>query len=134
MLVPLSCRLSATGICFLGILFPPRNWALLTVGLPPGTRMRRRTRTRFPCSARMRPGWVGCPLYSGNDGVHTTVAWSSVAACRLFNGAVPETPVCITVPELDIDEASARVHVCSPGQPSPRLWPPDGTGTPWAFP
>jgi hypothetical protein len=26
---------------------------------------------------------MGALLYSGNDGVHTTVAWSSVAACRL---------------------------------------------------
>lgn len=42
-----------------------------------------RTLTRFPCSARMRPGWEGCPLYLGNDGVHTTIAWYSVAACRL---------------------------------------------------
>jgi len=38
---------------------------------------------RFPCFARMRPGWGGCPLDSGDDGVHATVAWSSVAACRL---------------------------------------------------
>jgi hypothetical protein len=38
---------------------------------------------RFPCFARGRLGWVGFPLYSGNGGVHTTVAGSSVAACRL---------------------------------------------------
>jgi len=34
-MVPLSCCLSATGIRFLGVLFPPRNSAFLTVGLPP---------------------------------------------------------------------------------------------------
>jgi hypothetical protein len=35
---PVSCRLSAAGLRFLSILFPPRNSALLTVGLPPSTR------------------------------------------------------------------------------------------------
>jgi hypothetical protein len=83
-LVALSCCLSATGIRFLGILFPPGNSAPLTVGLPPARKLAdRRTRTGFPCSARMRPGWGGCPLYSGNDGVHATIVWCSVAACRL---------------------------------------------------
>jgi hypothetical protein len=32
---PASRFLSAAGIRFLGILFPPRSWAFLTVGLPP---------------------------------------------------------------------------------------------------
>jgi hypothetical protein len=32
--LPLSCCLSAAGVRFLGVLFPLRNWALLTVGLP----------------------------------------------------------------------------------------------------
>lgn len=83
-LVALSCCLSATGVRFLGILSRPGNSALLTVGLPPARDFaERRTRARFPCSARLRPGWGGCPLYSGDDGVHATVAWSSVAACRL---------------------------------------------------
>lgn len=38
--VPVSCRLSPTGIGFLDILFPPETSALLTVGLPrrPGRR------------------------------------------------------------------------------------------------
>jgi hypothetical protein len=69
----------------LGHPFQSGNSAPLTVGLPaPPTNLRAsRTRTRFPCSARLRPGWEGCPLYSGDGGVHTTVAWSSVAACRL---------------------------------------------------
>lgn len=34
-MAPFSCCLSATGIRFLGVLFPPRNSASLTVGLPP---------------------------------------------------------------------------------------------------
>ena len=69
-LVSVSCRLSATGIRFLGILFPPRNSALLTVGLP-ARQLACRTRTGFPCSARVRHDWGGCPLYPGDGGVHT---------------------------------------------------------------
>ena len=42
--------LSATGIRFSVILFPPGSWALLTVGLP-GTPRRARTSTGFPRSA-----------------------------------------------------------------------------------
>src|SRR6476661_9876811 len=33
-MAPLSCRLSAAGIRFLGVLFPPRDSASLAVGLP----------------------------------------------------------------------------------------------------
>jgi hypothetical protein len=38
-----------------------------------------------------------------------------------LNGTVPETLVFLPAPEFDNDEASARVHGCSPVQPSPRL-------------
>ena len=34
-MAPLSCFLSAAGIRFLGVLFPPRDSASLAVGLPP---------------------------------------------------------------------------------------------------
>jgi hypothetical protein len=34
---PLSCRLSAAGLRFLGILYPPGTWAFVTSGLPPPT-------------------------------------------------------------------------------------------------
>jgi hypothetical protein len=66
---PLSRCLSAAGIGFLGVLFPPGNPAILTVGLPAAPRRRRRTLTGFPRSARMRCGRAGCPLYPGSDGV-----------------------------------------------------------------
>jgi dihydrolipoamide dehydrogenase len=57
-------------------------WAVGDVtGVAPSTQ--RRTLARFPCFARMRFGRIGCPLYSGDDGVHTTVVGCSVAACRL---------------------------------------------------
>jgi hypothetical protein len=35
---------------------------------------------------------------------------------------------CLPVPGSWRHEASSRVHWRSPSQPSPRLWPPDGTG------
>ena len=41
----------------LGHPFPPGNSAPLTVGLP-RPQPAARTRTRFPCSARVRPGWL----------------------------------------------------------------------------
>jgi hypothetical protein len=81
-----SCCLSATGIRFLGVLFPPRNPALLTVGLPVTPRRRHRTLTGFPRSTRMSYGRVGCPLYPGGDGIPTTIGTSAVAACRHCNG------------------------------------------------
>ena len=76
----LSCCLSATGIRFLGVLFPPRDSASLTVGLPPPTPAM--DLTGFPRSTRMRHGRVGRHLYPGSDGVHATVDACSVAACR----------------------------------------------------
>jgi hypothetical protein len=85
MLVPLSCCLSATGIRVLGILSHQGIQPSLRSAYRPAhpTWGTTRTLTGFPCFARMRPGWVGCPLDSGDGGVHATVAWSSVAACRL---------------------------------------------------
>ena len=74
MTLPFSCRLSATGIRFLGVLFPPRNSASLTVGLPPPSRITPATTmdlTGFPRSTRMSYDRVGRPLYPGGDGVHT---------------------------------------------------------------
>ena len=56
-----SCRLSAAGIRFLGILFLPGSSALLTVGLP-GSAW---TPAGFPRSAHPSHGRIGCPLYPG---------------------------------------------------------------------
>jgi hypothetical protein len=46
------------------IRFPPRDWALLTVGLPANGR----TSTGLPRSAHTSSDWVGCLLYPGDDG------------------------------------------------------------------
>jgi hypothetical protein len=56
-----SCCLSAAGVDFLGVLFPPRDSASLTVGLPPPPK-RRRTLTGFPLS---------CPVVSGHPTICT---------------------------------------------------------------
>ena len=56
--VPVSCRLSATGIRFLVILCPPGNWAFLAVGLPvllPGPDPDGVATFR---AHELRPGWV----------------------------------------------------------------------------
>jgi hypothetical protein len=59
------------GIRFLGILFPPRVWALLTVGLP--DRLNGfRTLTGFPRFPYSRHGRGGRPLYPEASGVHAT--------------------------------------------------------------
>ena len=61
--VPVSCCLSATGIRFLGVLFP------LGVSLPHGRPTDPpavgRTATGFPRSTRMRHDRIGCPHYPG---------------------------------------------------------------------
>ena len=70
-MISLSCFLSAAGIRFLGVLFPPRDSASLTVGLPPPQGVM--DLTGFPRSARMSYDRVGCQLYPGSSGVHATI-------------------------------------------------------------
>ncbi len=61
---------------------------------------------------------------------------SGVLGRRLppLNGVVPATPLILPAPGSNNDEASSRIHCCSPVQPSPRLWHPDGTGTLGLYP
>jgi len=81
-LFSLSCRLSAAGIGFLGILYPPGSWAFVTSGLPP-TQKAWRTPTGFPCSARMRPGWGWVPSVPRGRRCPHGRTQSLAAACRL---------------------------------------------------
>ena len=89
-LVPVSCRLSPTGVRFLSILFPPEDSAVLTIGLP--RRRGGRTLSGFPCSARneIRPGWVPS-LLRGGGVVPVTATWVT-GACR-FTAASPVPPL-----------------------------------------
>ncbi len=79
-LVPVSCCLSAAGICFLGILCPPGNWAPLTVGLPVPWH---RTLTGFPCSARVRCGWGRTSSIPRGRRCPHGRECSTTAACRI---------------------------------------------------
>jgi hypothetical protein len=53
-----SRRLSATGIRFSVIRFPPRSWALLTVGLPDETSRPDPDGVTAFRTHELRPGWV----------------------------------------------------------------------------
>ena len=64
-LISVSCRLSATGVGFLGILYPPGIWAFVTSGLPPtpegmadpdGVSVFRTHETRLGLGAPCTPG------------------------------------------------------------------------------
>jgi hypothetical protein len=107
----------------LGHPFPPRNSAPLTVDLPSPHNLcgTRRTLAGFPCFARGRPGWVGVSSVLRER--RCSHDRSGVLGHRLppLNGAVPATLVLLPAPRFDNDEASARIHGCSPLQPSPRL-------------
>jgi len=82
--------LSAAGVCFSVILFPPRNWASLTVGLP--DQPAARTQTGLPRSARTKYDRGGCPLYPEDGGAHPSQGASLASACR-FTAASPWTPL-----------------------------------------
>jgi hypothetical protein len=126
-MVPLSWCLSATGIRFLGVLFPPRDSASLTVGLPP--RQGAMDLTGLPRSTRMRNDRVGCQLYPGSSGVHATIGQCSVAACRFSTARSLSSPPARPDSGSCRNEASPLVHSGSPFRSSPHLWHPVGAGT-----
>jgi hypothetical protein len=78
----------------------------------------------------------GCPLYAEASGALTTDLHSPVAACR-FSAARPCTPVPHPSPGGDRDDASTRVHLCSPIRrfPSPAIpgWHRNRLGFPLSF-
>src|SRR6266511_4062562 len=111
-MLPPSCCLSATGVRFLGVLFPPRNSASLTVGLPPTSNVM--DLTGSPRSTRMRHDRVGCQLYPGSGGVPTTVEPSSVAARRFSTARSSSSPPPRPDPGSCRNEASPLVHARSP--------------------
>jgi hypothetical protein len=80
--------LSAAGIRFSVIRFPPGDWASLTVGLPG----KARTTTGLPRSTRTSCDRVGCLLYPEDGDAHPADHLSSTGACR-FPAASPYTPL-----------------------------------------
>jgi hypothetical protein len=87
--IVVSCRLSATGIRFSVIRYPPRNQAPLTVGLPAHIG---RTSTGLPRSARISSDRDGCSLNPGDGGAPPGQAMSLTGACR-STAASPCTPL-----------------------------------------
>jgi len=124
-----SCRLSATGIRFLGILFLPGASALLTVGLPgrgldPG---------RVPTfrTSESRPDWVPS-LPRGQAVLSRPVRSLRRPLAPSARGQALSPRRAFHLPGLSITrrhQGFTRVH--PPGLP-PRLSSPDGTGTSWA--
>jgi hypothetical protein len=75
----------------------------------------------LPRSTRMRCGRGGCPLYPGDCGALHGRHGIPGRRTPLLNGEVP-VPRRNTPPsEASANEASSRVHGCSPVRPSPRL-------------
>jgi len=98
----LSCCLSAAGIRFLGTLSRQRDSAPLTIGLPAGLHIpvpAGRTLTRFPRSARMRPGPGRAPSIPRGRRCPLAVDLSAAAACRL-SAASPWHPGTTTQPGM----------------------------------
>ena len=131
-LISVSCRLSAAGIRFLGILFPPGNSALLTVGLPPPFTAWR-TLTGFPCSARMRHGWGWVPpVPRGRRCPHGRDTILGRRPPPSNGRSLSPRPA--TVPGCAINEASARVHWHSPLPSLPLACGPRTEREPLGFP
>ena len=128
----LSCCLSAAGIGFLGILSRP--------GIPPPLRsayhaaqQATRTRTGFPCSARVRPGWLRMPSLPRGRRCPQRPVFSRPPACRIAT-ASPWHPGPRPAPGCISDEASARVHCHSPHASLPLTCDPGRNGILGLFP
>jgi hypothetical protein len=126
-----SCCLSATGIRFSVILFPPRSWAPLTVGLPNTPKTCTdldgvspfRTHELRPARAPSKPRGQRC----------------SPRPRRLPAGRRPHLSSQSLHPAaLPIDRGRITRHSegsrNSPVRSSPRLWPPGWNGPPLGFP
>jgi hypothetical protein len=88
--------------------------------------------TGFPCFARTSCDRGECPLYSGDNGAHPDRSRSPASACRITATcpyAPPQHPIDT---RLCFTKHQPRVQTISPVRSSPRLWPPDGNGRPWA--
>jgi hypothetical protein len=85
-----------------------------------------RTRTGFPCSARVRPGWLRVPSVPRGGGARTTGILPG-RRLPLLNGQ-PCRPGLQPAPGRIIDEASARVHCHSPHTSLPLACDPGRNG------
>jgi hypothetical protein len=119
--------LSAIGLRFLGILFPPRSSAPLTIGLPDQPQRSGPDGVSTFHTYETRPGWAPsiprdqrCPH---NRFVITGCRSSSPPTTRSSTRGIHPAP------RVNRHEASQRVHSRSPVRPSPRpVVPPGGAG------
>jgi len=120
-----------TGIRFLGIPVPGREFRV-PYGRPTGTAPRRPGPCPvFPCSARVRYDRGGCLLYSG-------AVVSSRSAMGLRSApAVSQRPAVSSASHIPPAEVTitkhAEIHLHSPVRSSPRPPSPDGIATASAF-
>jgi hypothetical protein len=129
--VPVSRRVSAAGIRFSVILFPPGSWAPLAVGLPDETCRPDPDGVTAFRTHELRPGWVP-PLPRGRRCSPGHVV-SLTGACR-SSAASPLYPASTSHRRGLLDEASTRIHAIHPaGLPLARSRP-DGTGHRFGFP
>jgi hypothetical protein len=118
-LAPVSCCLSATGIRFSVTLFPPGNWAFLTVGLP-GTTCVPGPRRSFHVSHLRDTTGVGALSTPGTAAL-------SLTGCRARPApAASQRPVptpCTRTPPAGLRNygASTRVHAIHPSGLPPHL-------------
>src|SRR6266511_4280748 len=128
--IPVSCCLSATGIGFLGVLFPPRDSASLTVGLPPHPRRGGPDGITTFHTHETRPGRVpAIPRERRCPRDRRTVLGRRPP---IRNGPLLIIPTPRPDPGSCRNEASPLVHARSPFRPSPHLLPPGRSGRPWA--
>jgi hypothetical protein len=97
--VPVSCRLSAAGLRFLGILCPPGTSAPLTVGLPAPSH---RTLTGLPCSARVRRGWGRTSSIPRGRRCPHGRECSTAAACRIATASSLSPRHCVLAREVTL--------------------------------
>ena len=127
--VPVSCRLSAAGVRFSVIPFPPRDRPLLTVGPPTHTGPDPDGVTAFR-THELRPGWVP-PIPRGRWCSPGRVA--SPTGTRRFPAASPSIPPTTSHRRSPLHEASnegsrhspGAAHCCArpPSEPCVRLSP-----------
>jgi hypothetical protein len=123
--VPVSCCLSAAGIRFSVIRFPPRNSALLTVGLPGKTFCPDLDGVTAFRTHELRPGWVP-PITRGQ----VVLAQPGRLPARhppLPSGQSLKPRRNIPPREALLHGPSTGVHSRSPVRSSPRPRPRDGT-------
>ena len=108
--VPVSCCLSAAGIRFSVIRFPPGSWAFLAVGLPDTIV---RTPSGLPRSTRTSYDRGGCLLYPEDGDAHPAGPSSPTGACR-FPAASPYTPLQQPISGASDNEASTKVYAIHP--------------------